>query len=92
MVLIDLEAKEIVVIKKYKLTDNEAELLKIINNSTLDSLIKELYGNVKVNEYKPRIYQTISRLRSKGVDIKTRNGIGYRLENARFKKKYGGKK
>lgn len=85
MVLIDLEAKEIVAIQKHKLTDNEVELLKAINNSTLDSLIKKFYGNVRVDEYKPRIYQTISRLRNKGVDIETRNGIGYRLKNAYFK-------
>lgn len=68
------------VTKNYKLTKSEIEILKLMDD-TLENITIEMYGDIK---YKERVYQIISRLRSKGIEIENRKGIGYKVKGIKW--------
>lgn len=68
------------VTKNYKLTKSEIELLKLMDD-TIENITIEMYGDIK---YKERVYQIISRLRSKGIEIENRKGIGYKVKGIKW--------
>lgn len=68
------------VTKNYKLTKSEIEILKLMDD-TLENITIAMYGDIK---YKERVYQIISRLRSKGIEIENRKGIGYKVKGIKW--------
>ena len=68
------------VTKNYKLTKSEIEILKLMDD-TLENITIEMYGDIK---YKERVYQIISRLRNKGIEIENRKGIGYKVKGIKW--------
>ena len=68
------------VTKEYRLTRSEIELLRLLDD-TLENITIAMYGNIK---YKERVYQIISRLRNKGIEIENRKGIGYKAKEIKW--------
>lgn len=68
------------VTKNYKLTKSEIEILKLMDD-TLENITIAMYGDIK---YKERVYQIISRLRNKGIEIENRKGIGYKVKGIKW--------
>ena len=50
-------------------------------DDTLENITIAMYGDIK---YKERVYQIISRLRSKGIEIENRKGIGYKVKGIKW--------
>lgn len=68
------------VTKEYELTKSEIEILKLMDD-TLENITIAMYGDIK---YKERVYQIISRLRNKGIEIENRKGIGYKVKGIKW--------
>ena len=68
------------VTKNYKLTKSEIEFLKLMDD-TLENITIAMYGDIK---HKERVYQIISRLRNKGIEIENRKGIGYKVKGIKW--------
>jgi hypothetical protein len=70
------------VTKNYKRTKSEIEVLKLMNN-TLDYITISIYKELNFKN-KNKVYQIISRLRSKGIEIENRKGIGYKVKGIKW--------
>lgn len=75
MVMVEIMGNRMKVTKYYEISDDEIKLLKLIGRPT-NEITKEMYGSLK---YKQRVHQMVYRLKKKGVQIESRKGIGYRL-------------